>query len=193
MLDCELSKQEIIKIIIFENRQRQHTLCDNLVAVGAMKEALITDEAELEALKRLFEQQLKKTSAMHYNKVELHGELLCTNNTPRVKKTNNYTVAYSTNTGIHYGIITKFVTLDSSTNVTFINPIVTVPTNLFQGKLEPRLKPVSSYVTSDFLSYTTSNELVAIRTTSILMKVYNIHNPSASIIANIVNSREKLC
>ena len=164
-------------------------LSDCLTAVGHIKYVKISDEKELTAIQKVCDNI--EGSVMQYNKARVNGELVYAQGAPRVKRTNDYTVAYFSNSDhshVKYGYVAKLITVESSTSnhLAIIHPLNVQPAKLCHSLIDRRISQFKQSIQCDFLSFTTTNEVEAIHTTNIVTKLCNVQNSAASLLTKLL-------
>ena len=108
-----------------------------------------------------------------YPKVAVNRTIVCTSR----MTTRNHTISYTTNSGVQYGVVQKFVTVyvesSDSLHFTLINPLMVGRCSAFRELTFPiELADYYGIITMDFMSVVSrSSHLTAIATDDITMEV----------------------
>ncbi len=127
-----------------------------------------------------------------YQKVVVNKTIVCSLS-EKVTTRNNHTIAYTTNSGVKYGILKKLVTVQKadseSLHFALINPVLVGPCAALEQIVFPvEIAHFASIISMDFVSVKKqSSRLIAIFTDSIVMKLFNV---DVALIP-LVNEHEK--
>lgn len=131
-------------------------------------------------------------------KISLQHQTLFSKYCKRVKKRNNYTVAFTNPqrpTHVMYGRVEKFLTCPAdspdSIHVALIETFDVQPyAKLLNLKYPPEIRSLAAVLCHDFISFTGEGQRVVIPVEHIIMKCFDISTIGCSSITTLVNQSE---